>query len=142
MTPWKWAAVATAALLSAYALGRYTAPEVVKEIIHTIVIEKEIVDKHKETEIIEHPDGSKETKIIEDYHKTTDKSADSESSKESIRSASKVTVAALYGAQASLSATFTPVYGLSISKPILGPFTVGAFGFSSGVVGLSVGLTF
>lgn len=35
-----------------------------------------------------------------------------------------------------------PIYGLSVSKSLLGPITVGAFGLTNGVVGLSVGINF
>lgn len=35
-----------------------------------------------------------------------------------------------------------PVYGISVSKEFLGPITVGAFGLTSGTIGLSVGINF
>lgn len=36
----------------------------------------------------------------------------------------------------------SPVYGVSVSKEMIGPITVGAFGLTSGVVGASLGLNF
>lgn len=35
-----------------------------------------------------------------------------------------------------------PTYGLSVTKEVLGPITVGAFGLMNGTVGVSVGLDF
>lgn len=35
-----------------------------------------------------------------------------------------------------------PTYGVSIQKEFIGPLTLGAFGLTNGVVGLSVGLNF
>lgn len=36
----------------------------------------------------------------------------------------------------------TPVYGASITKQVLGPITVGAFGLTNGSVGGSIGISF
>lgn len=35
-----------------------------------------------------------------------------------------------------------PVYGISVSKQIIGPFTVGGFALTNGTIGVSVGLNF
>lgn len=35
-----------------------------------------------------------------------------------------------------------PSYGLSVSKEFIGPVTLGIFGFTNGVVGISVGVNF
>ena len=35
-----------------------------------------------------------------------------------------------------------PAYGVSVTKEVLGPITVGAFGLTNGTLGLSVGVTF
>jgi hypothetical protein len=37
---------------------------------------------------------------------------------------------------------FSPAYGVSVTHQIFGPFTVGAFGLNSGVVGVSIGVNF
>ena len=37
---------------------------------------------------------------------------------------------------------FVPVYGVHVTKEVLGPISVGAFGFTNGLVGISVGVTF
>jgi len=38
--------------------------------------------------------------------------------------------------------SLTPVYGISASKEFIGPITVGAFGLTNGIIGLSVGVNF
>lgn len=35
-----------------------------------------------------------------------------------------------------------PIYGISVSKEVFGPFTVGAFGLTNGTLGLSIGINF
>jgi len=36
----------------------------------------------------------------------------------------------------------TPIYGVSVSKEIVGPFTAGVFGLNNGTAGISIGLNF
>lgn len=36
----------------------------------------------------------------------------------------------------------TPTYGLGVSREVLGPVTIGAYGFTSGLIGISVGVNF
>lgn len=38
--------------------------------------------------------------------------------------------------------TYRPVYGASITKQLIGPVTMGAFGLTNGVAGISIGLNF
>lgn len=145
---------------TAYAAGRWSAPERVQIVTKTVEVEKKVIDaktdlekdKHKETVVTEtvNPDGTKSTvtKTVEDTKtgkKTETSTVDdtskaSDTVKETLYSSSKVTVSLLAGM--SLSGPITPVYGLSLTRPVLGPITFGAWGLTSGVVGLSVGLTF
>jgi hypothetical protein len=37
---------------------------------------------------------------------------------------------------------FLPTYGLSVTKEMVGPFTIGAFGITNGTLGISVGVNF
>lgn len=147
------------ALLVSFASGRWLAPEKVK-------IEKQIVEvekksstkdtdsernKRKETTVTEKigPDGSKETTShTVETTETAKKKSQSDSSestraesetKEIERGTAKVTVSALAGT------SFTSpqiVYGASVSKPILGPITVGVFYLTPGTLGGMLGLTF
>lgn len=144
--------VCALALVTAFAVGRWSAPEKVK--IQTVTVEKKTEDKqvaiddHKLTTITEtdKPDGTKvKTTVISDNKdtKVDDKKTDDLSqttTKETEKSSSKVTIS-LLGA-VDLSDPTSPTYGLSITRPILGPITLGIFGLQDKVVGMSIGLTF
>lgn len=102
-------------------------------------------NKHKETTTTEvvKPDGTKETvtKTVEDSE--TQKKTDATRASE----AESVTTYGHGGFGASVLAGIrvgdaVPDYGLLINKNVLGPINIGAFGFKSGVVGLSLGLQF
>lgn len=140
------------ALLVAFAVGRWSAPEKVK--IQTVTVEKKTDDKktdtddHKVTTITEtdKPDGTKtKVTVISDNKDTqvVDKKTDDltqTTTKEVDRSSSKVTISAL--AAVNVTKLGVPIYGASVSKPILGPITVGIFGLQNGTAGVSVGLSF
>jgi len=140
------------ALLVAFAAGRWSSPE--KVITKTVEVEKKtenkqvVVDDHKKTTIVEvtKPDGTKTKKtVITDNRdtKVDDKKTDDitkSTTKEIDRSTSKVTVLAL--ASMNITSPGVPIFGAAITKPILGPITVGIFGFQNGVIGASIGLTF
>lgn len=139
-------------MLAAFAFGRFTGPEKVRTV--TLEVEKKTEqtdtdkNRHKKTISITLilPDGTKKTTTTttdDTEEKTKERSTDDiskTSEKEVIRGAAKVTVSAL--AAINLTKGGTPDYGLAVSKPILGPITIGAFGFQSGAAGLSLGLTF
>lgn len=109
-------------------------------------------DKHRETTVTETvaPDGVKTTvtKTVEDTK--TDKDvvkgsteatrAVEEKSHVAVAAGAKVTVSFLAGVP--VTGPYSPVYGLSITKPVLGPITLGLWGFTSQVAGFSLGLTF
>lgn len=152
-------AVAIAALLTAFAVGRYSLPEKIKIVTNTVEVEKKTekktveADKHKTTttkEVVK-PDGTKETTttVVEDTTRnsntdsTTDKNKSAQSDSETTYGSSKVTVSALAGAKLGFPPTEgTLVYGGSITKPILGPITVGIWALSNATGGASIGLTF
>ena len=144
--------ISVVALLTAFAVGRWSAPEKVK--IQTVTVEKKTDDKkvntddNKVTTITEtdKPDGTKtKVTVISDKKDTqvVDKKTDDLTqtvTKEVDRSTSKVTISAL--AALNVSKLGVPIYGASVTKPILGPITVGAFGLQNGTVGVSLGLSF
>lgn len=118
-------------------------------------------DKHKDVVVTEtvQPDGTKTvtTHTIEDskIHRDTDDSVKDHSSNntanhtvdktETIAGRNKLNVSLLVGPSISLSGGLSlgPIaYGAHISKPILGPVTVGLWGLSTGAGGMSVGLNF
>lgn len=149
------------ALLASFAAGRFLAPTKVVTETKIVEVEKKTensnttVDKNrrKRTEIheITHPDGRKEVITIitdeTDTKKNTDSSSSSETSKneetrkEVVRSDSKVSLSALGGIKLN-NPSEGVVYGASVSKPVIGPISIGVWGLSNSTAGASVGLSF
>lgn len=144
--------LAVLALIAAFATGRYTVPS------HTVIKTAETDnktdnkkvedDKHKtitKTETIK-PDGTREIKTTyrdDSVIKIDDKSTDSDtkaSLTEVTRGGDKITISALGGIDP--FKVGAPVYGLSVSKPILGPIAVGIWGLTDQTIGASIGLSF
>lgn len=133
--------LALVVIITSYAIGRWSAPEKIVEKIKTVEVVKEIKvketdkERHKKITITEtvRPDGTRETiTVITDdrsstttSHTDTDSSTTTESSKEIINSSSKVTILALVGSKLEAPPFSPPIYGLSASRPILGPVTFG-----------------
>ncbi len=148
--------IAAIALLGAFATGRWMAPEKVKIEKQIVEVEKKSSDKDAEkstkktttTTKVTRPDGTVEetTTVVEETNRKSSKTETSESGKtetettEITRGSSKVTITGL--AAASVGNPSLPMYGVSISKSILGPITAGAFYLTPGVIGASLGLTF
>lgn len=150
-----------AIILVAFAAGRWLAPTKIKTETKIVEVEKKSEksttdtdrNKHKETKTVEivRPDGTKETTTttVEDTNtdrKTTtakteeSKKAESQS-REETRSSSRTSIAALSGVDTSQS--LNPlVYGVSISKEVLGPISIGVWGLSNKTYGASVGVSF
>lgn len=119
-----------------------------KEVTKTVEAEKKTEterDKRKETIVVEiqKPDGTKEktTRTVEDT-KTTRNTESKEATTQAEKPVTRPQVSLAILAGSPVSFPPTPVYGGYISKEIIGPITVGAWGLSSGVVGLAVGLNF
>lgn len=141
------------ALLTAFAAGRWLAPEKVKIEKQIVTVEKQVdtkdKDDHKKTTITEttKPDGTKtKTTVITDDSQTkdttkTDTATKETETKEITRGTSKVTLSALGGVHLGLGSQ-PVVYGGMISKPVLGPITIGIWGLSDATAGASIGLTF
>lgn len=132
------------ALVLGIAVGRWLTP--VKIETKTVEVEKKVVDtdKKKETKVVEkvNPDGSKET--VTTINETTERKSQKDTSLNSTTSkiygGSKMTLSALGGL--SLSGTPSMIYGASVTKPVLGPITAGAFFLTNSTIGVSLGLEF
>lgn len=151
--------IAGVAVVTAFAAGRYSAPESVRTVTKTVTIEAkhedknvdEVKNKHKKTIVktIRKPDGSSETtKTITDEStsdKKTDQKTDTDAHKAvdtdvtQERGNAKLNLSAL-GGYSLTSSKF--IYGLSVTKSILGPITGGIWGLSQPSFGLSLGLNF
>jgi len=92
---------------------------------------------------IEKPDGSKqitETKDTTSEHKSDTKQT-VDTVFQPIPKSKAVNVSVLIGEQTPHLFN-TPTYGISVTKPVLGGFTVGAFGMTNGMLGVSLGMDF
>lgn len=147
-------------LATAYAFGRFSAPEKIK--IETKVVEIEKKDKkiakdieknkRKDTKTVRitKPTGEKVVIIreIEDSsldvktrsNEKEEKLKAEASKKEEQKTQGRVTVSVLGGVD--ITNPNKIIYGGSVTKPILGPVTIGLFGLTDGVCGGSIGLQF
>jgi hypothetical protein len=147
MTLPKKAFLAGVALLAAFAFGRHSATfaptttvaETKKE------VEKEINKEVRENTVIVHekqPDGKETTTtIINKETKTvTNETKNTESSTKTVVKRSLTTVNGLIGT--SVNDLNQRIYGISVTREVLGPVTVGVWGLTNGTAGVSVGLSF
>lgn len=148
--------LAVITVITAFAVGRFSAPEKVK-------IEKEIVevekkssetdldrDKHKTTTTTEitRPDGTKEktTKVEEDTKTSKNtttvdlRQRNETETKEVTYGSNRVTISGMAGL--GLDSLSVPIYGASITRPILGPIVIGLWGLTNKTGGVSLGLQF
>jgi len=136
----------TMLLLISFAGGRYSAqsPEIkTQEKLTTVATENKVQDTHTttETKTIIEPDGKKETdtKTTTDVvSKTTDTQKQDESLKQDVIPTKQLNISGLIG----FAPGFIPTYGVAVSKQILGPVTIGGFGFTTGMFGVSIGVNF
>lgn len=131
-------------LLASFSIGRYTsrpADTSKKETTETDINKDSSQDIHKITIIVKDPDGKETTTITEDTEsreketqKTVEKLVEESKSRRDLINVS-VLASTEFG-------KVQPILGFSANKELIGPITVGAFGFVNGVVGLSVGVNF
>lgn len=127
-----------------FAFGRYTAPSAAIKTIETNQTDTETQkDTHKETTITKDKNGNEVTKIIEDSTTKKDKQSTTNID-QTVTPSNKdiLNVSALVATDGFSLSNITPVYGLSVTKNLLGPITVGAFGLTNRTVGLSIGVNF
>lgn len=150
-----------AVILASFAVGRYTVPEHIKIETKTVEVIKEVKvedktrakkkDKKYTRTVTIHPDGSSisvseivenSSDIIKDDKKTnTETNIAKDETKEVTRGGSRFNISALAGANP-LRPTDGLDYGLSVTKDLIGPITIGAWGLSNGIGGLSLGVSF
>jgi hypothetical protein len=145
-----------------FAAGRFSTPEKTKIVTQTVEVEKKSDKTVTDSDVQVHrvvtrtktiqPNGAQQitTTVTEDKGSDTKKAVtqdvtddkNSTQTKETVRGDSKVTISVLGGVNVTNPSSSGMNYGLSVTKPVLGPITLGAWGLNSGVCGLSVGLTF
>jgi hypothetical protein len=97
---------------------------------------------HTETVITKQKDGSEVTTIRQDTSVNLIKSETDKSKTDTVVKSkdSIFNVSALMSID--IKEKIVPLYGLSVSKEILGPITVGVFGLTNGTLGVSIGMNF
>src|SRR5689334_20262072 len=135
--------ISISVIILAFATGRFSVPTSTKETKVELLAEKvnlvKKTKKKKHTVIVEttKPNGEKEKRTEITYNSSNNVQKDSDKKSEisttkQVTRASEVTVSVLLGGSFS---NLTPVYGLSVTKPVLGPVTVGIWGLQSGILG-------
>lgn len=144
--------IAIVALAVAFASGRYSvnAPTVktTEDIAKTDKSEEnKNIKTHKVITETKNKDGS-DTTVTTIDQTVGDNKTDASTSQEHLKQTvtppklNTLNISALGGFDLSKGGLPTPTYGLSVSKEVLGPVTVGGFGLLNGVVGVSIGLNF
>lgn len=148
--------ICVAALGTAFVIGRWSLPAKVVIQTKTVEVEKKSTQantdqaKHQDvtTVTVKNKDGSETITTHAVTDTNTDKSVSTklvdntttQTSKETTYSTSKITILALAATDITNPTKLT--YGISLSRPVLGPLSVGIFGFTSGTFGVGAGLTF
>jgi hypothetical protein len=143
-----------AAVVIAFISGRYTAPKTVTATSKTVqtdtkadnAVTQDVNHKKEVVTEVKKKDGTdtKVTVITDDntYGKVDQSTEQSKTTQTQtttiVTGGSKVTVSFMAG----LNNGFTPVYGLSATKSILGPIAFGVWGLTSKAGGVSLGLQF
>jgi exopolysaccharide biosynthesis protein len=104
-------------------------------------------DTHTQTTIttVKTPDGT--VKTVEQINQVADEDTKVEDTKQVKVDQTITSVKAKNNISALVSNDFSdgvlkPSYGVSFQRELIGPVTVGAFGLTSGVLGLSIGINF
>lgn len=127
----------------------------IKEVVKEVEKKQQSKQNDKKVTIIEktNPDGSKtkETIIVDKgkTDKTTEKDTDKTTEKKeekivenSGKWLAKAYVAHQFGADAKNSINGFYIVGVGVERKLLGPFSLGVFGLTNNIVGLSIGMGF
>lgn len=117
----------------AYQLGKHS---VVIEVDKTKQVDKDIHSKTVKVKT-KLPSGEETTTttIVKDTSIESSEAVHTE-----VKPTPKTNVSLLVGAETKLP--IVPLYGISVTREVLGPITVGAFGMSNSTVGVSLGVDF
>lgn len=127
-----------AALVAAFALGRYTGQRPAVEIKETAVTKQvQDVETKKTTTIVKSATGEVKTVITED---TVSKTKTDKSVVTKTKDAATLNVSLLVGYN--YRSPSLPIYGVMVSKKLLGPIAVGAWGMTNNTAGISLGMEF
>ncbi len=139
------AGLSIAALTLSFAAGNYTARQTQSSTnskTQSTVQQDVKQDTHEVITTIKAPNGTVQT--VETVDTTALTNTDSTTNTQSqlvVVPNPKNNVSALAGFDLSKSGLI-PTYGISVNRQFLGPVTIGAFGLTSGTVGVSIGINF
>jgi hypothetical protein len=128
------------ALILAFVAGKYTNKSTD---IKTTTTDNKLVDtKTVETEVeTKKKDGTIQTVITTDTVQSTKDKSTTDTATTVKSSTTKWSVNAMV-AEDLTSILSGPKYGVSVTRQLIGPINVGAFGFTNGLVGVSLGVSF
>jgi len=128
-------------VVAAFATGRYTVKpiEVVKHETEETT-KKEETDTHTEIVETKQPDGSTKKVTTIDRSSRTDYATKKETETKTTNKVQKTNISALVSVN--IKERNALIYGISVTREILGPVTVGVFGLTNGTVGASIGINF
>lgn len=132
------------ALALTFGIGRYTAPGSETK-SQTITQEKEKEKTHTQatTTTIKTPDGTEKTVTVTDVVATsTTVKSENNTTQTVLRAEHKTLNVSLMAGYDIRDVGAAPRYGLTVTKEILDPLTIGIWGISNSTVGLSVGINF
>lgn len=124
-------------LVLAFAGGRYSVQQPNTSATTDTKIDKDTHTK-KTVVIIKEPDGKETTTTVVERDTKTKTDTNTSNTTTQVKR-NTLSVAALAGIEVNDKQM---VYGASVSKEVLGPVTVGAWGLTNGTVGVSLGINF
>lgn len=128
-------------IVAIFYAGRYTAPTKVETKTVTVEVEKTKVVEKKVIVEKTNPDGSKTTVTTVDTN--TETQTDSTSNTTTVKENKKSTlnVYAMGGLDVTNPANGF-IVGAHVSKQLIGPISIGLFGFTNKTAGVSIGMSF
>ena len=130
------------ALLATFIFGHYTAPTKIVTNTVTVQVEHKQEDAKTKTIIVEvqKPDGTKTTTTETNVDDRTNTNiTDKDTTTNNIVKQPSTNISALAGLDTKGA---NIVYGVSVNRNLVGPFTAGAWILTSRVIGVSIGVNF
>lgn len=141
--------VSIVVVLTSFAFGRYSAPKVPDShtVTDTKVDDKKDTDQveHKKTVIVQEPSGVITTTITDLEQTDTKEDTQTQAHVDATVTAPKTStlnLSALAATHFTGANAFKPLYGVSVSKQIIGPVRTGIWALTDGTIGVSIGLDF
>lgn len=133
-------AIVLALMVCSFAFGylahRSAAPVEVKDQI------TEVKDNHTVVTTVTSKQANGDIKVIKTIDSATKLKETDKKDTVAPASSPKWNVSAMAGYDFTKPKDLVPIYGVSVNRQVLGPFTIGAYGMTDGIIGLSIGASF